>query len=232
MSLSGTRRLAKRSLPAVLAVFVFVTQTQAAEQAGVPAQPGPAQQAPAAPAPAAVQPAPLPVEQSLKLTVLAGNDEMNDLERHVMAPLVVQVTDRYDNPLQGAEVVFRFPLNGPGAAFSDGKVTTTVRTNAEGQVAATGWQANGQAGRFEVHVNATYGNQIGETTLTMTNVTKVIEEKPKTAVGGLWSHRWVKIAVIGGAVAIGVGIYFATRGGGSSGRTVTITPGSPTVTGP
>jgi hypothetical protein len=170
----------------------------------------------------------------LKLLVLAGNEEQNDLTRHVMAPVVVQVTDRYDNPLQGAEVVFRFPLDGPSAAFPDGKTTATVRTNAEGQAAASGWMANGQTGQFQVHVNATYGNQIGETTLSMVNATKVVEEKPKSTVGGLWSHRWVKIAVIGGAaLAIGLGVYFGTRGGGgSSGHPVTITPGGPTVGAP
>jgi hypothetical protein len=32
----------------------------------------------------------LPVEQSLKILVLAGSGEANDLERRVMAPLVIQ----------------------------------------------------------------------------------------------------------------------------------------------
>jgi hypothetical protein len=241
MSLSGTRGLGKRYLPVVLAGLVAITQTQAAEQAAVPPQaaqaPGPQAapaQTPPPVAPAPAQPlAPLPVEQSLKIRVLAGNDEMNDLERRVMAPLVVQVADRDERPVEAAEVVFRFPVSGPGAAFAGGKTALTVRTNSNGQAAALNWMANGQVGKFQVHVTATYGNQVGETTLTMTNVTRVVEQKQKTKAASWWSHRWVKIAVIGGVAAIGVGVYLATRGGSKgSGSTVTIAPGSPTVGAP
>jgi hypothetical protein len=160
---------------------------------------------------------------------------MNDLERRVMAPLVVQVTDRDERPVETAEVVFRFPVSGPGSAFAGGKTSQTVRTNSEGQASALNWMANGQVGKFQVHVTATYGNQVGETTLTMINVTRVVEEKPKSTAAGWWSHRWVKIAVIGGAAAaIGIGVFLATRGGskGSSGATIGVTPGSPTVGAP
>jgi hypothetical protein len=243
--------LANRFLPVTVAGLLAITQTQAAEQAAVPAQAAPAQAAPGqavpvtagpqtpppgAPAPAApAQPVgQLPVEQSLSIRVLAGNNEMNDLERRVMAPLVVQVADHEERPVDTAEVVFRFPVSGPGATFSDGKTSKTVRTNGEGQAAALNWMANGQVGKFQVHVTATYGNQVGETTLTMINVTRVVDEKPKSTAAGWWSHRWVKIAVIGGAAAIGVGVFLATRGGskGSSGPTIGVTPGPPTVGAP
>jgi hypothetical protein len=175
----------------------------------------------------------LPVEQSLKITVLAGNDEMNDLQRHVMAPLVVQVEDQNDRPMDGAEVVFRFPISGPSAAFAGGKTSATVRTNSGGQAAATNWMANGQVGTFEVHVNASYGNQIGETTLKMTNVTRIEEVKKVSKGKSLWSHTWFKAAVIGGAaLAVGLGVYFGTRGGGKSGNTVGVSPGPVTVSAP
>jgi len=224
-----------------LAGLLLVTQAQAAEQAAVPlaelAQATPAQVSPPQPGsqnPASVGPvATLPVEQSLKIRVLAGMDEMNDLERRVMAPLVVQVTDRDDRPVGTAEVVFRFPITGPGATFAGGKTSQTVRTNTDGQAAALNWMANGQVGKFQVHVNATYGNQVGETTLSMTNVTRVVEEAPKSKASGWWSHRWVKVAVIGGVAAIVIGVVLATRGGSkSSGSTVTIIPGSPGVGAP
>ena len=49
----------------------------------------------------------------------------------------------------------------------------------------------------------------------------------------MWSHTWFKIAVIGGAaVAIGLGVYFGTRGGSKSGSTVGVSTGPPTVTTP
>jgi hypothetical protein len=101
--------------------------------------------------------APLPTVQSLRVLALAGDGEMNDLERRVMAPLVVQVIDQNDRPVEGGDVVFRFPLNGPGAVFADQKTSKTVKTNAQGQAAATGWFANGELGKFQVHVTAAYG---------------------------------------------------------------------------
>ncbi len=129
-------------MPQALAVLLAVTQIQAAEQAAAPQTPAAAQTSPpAAPNPAPPPSAALPVEQSLKILVLAGNGEMNDLERRVMAPLVVQVLDQNDRPVDGAEVVFRFPLNGPTATFSGGKSSDTVRTNAGGQAAAVNWMA-------------------------------------------------------------------------------------------
>jgi hypothetical protein len=240
-----SRRLRRRWLPQTLAVLLVVTEVQAAEQAAAPPQaPAAAPQAatpPAPPSPPPAQPlgaSQLPVEQSLKVLVLAGNGESNDLERRLMAPLVVEVLDRNERAVEGAEVIFRFPISGPSATFPGGKTSVTVRTNGTGQAAALNWMANGQTGTFQVHVNASYGNQVGEATLSMTNATRVNEEKQAKAAKGesLWSHRWFKIAVIGGAaLAVGLGVYFATRGGGGksgSGSTVTITPGSPGVSGP
>jgi hypothetical protein len=233
-----SRRLWLRWLPQALAVLLVVTQIQAAEQAAAPQTPAVTPQAGTLPTPAnptPAQPVPqLPVEQSLKIRVLAGNGEMNDLERRVMAPLVIQVLDQNERPLAGAEVVVRFPLNGPSATFAGGKSAITIRTRGDGQAAATNWMANG-VGTFQVHVNATYGNQVGETTVSMTNVTRIVDTGKSAKHETLWSHRWFKIAVIGGAaVAIGLGVYFGTRGGSKSGSgsTVTITPGSPGIGAP
>jgi hypothetical protein len=147
---------------------------------------------------------------------------------------VVQVVDQNERPMEGADVVFRFPISGPGAAFTGGKSSVTVKTNGGGQAAAVNWMANGQTGTFQVHVSASYGNQVGETTLSMTNVTRIVDEDRTSKHESLWSHRWFKVAVIGGAAAIAVGVVLATRGGGSkaSTSTVTISPGPPTVGGP
>ncbi len=167
--------------------------------------------------------------------MLAGSGEQNDLQRRIMAPLVVQVEDQNDRPVESAEVVFRFPINGPSATFTGGKTSATVRTNGGGQAAAVNWMANGQVGTFQVHVNASYGNQVGEATVSMENVTRVVAEAKKSKAGSLWSHTWFKVAVIGGAaVAIGLGVYFGTRGGSAkgSGSTIGINPGSPTVGAP
>jgi len=177
--------------------------------------------------------APLPIVRNLKLIVLAGEGEMNDLERRVMAPLVVQVLDQNDRPVAGADVVFRFPPEGPSATFANEKSAQTSRTDAQGQASATGWTANQKLGSFQVHATATYGNQMGEKVVTMSNVAKIIE-KPKKGKQSFWSSRKFKILVIAGAAATVAGILIAkhTGGGGSAAAqtsTVIITPGSPTI---
>jgi hypothetical protein len=247
MSHTRTRGLTGRCLSTALAGLLAITQAQAAEQAAVPTQAAPAQTAPAEPGaqnpqqtappqPPAEPPAQLPVEQSLHVRVLAGSDEQNDLERRIMAPLVVQVTDRDERPMEGADVVFRFPINGAGATFAGGRTSVSVRTNTNGQAAALNWIANGQVGKFQVHVNASYGNQVGEATLSMSNVTRVVEVAHQGKGKSWWSHTWVKVAVIGGgASVIAIAVVLATRGGGggkSSGGSTTISPGSPTVGAP
>jgi hypothetical protein len=245
----------QRWLPQVLAAILVITPVYADEQAtAAPQNPPPASQQPATqpdpaapqnpppatqPAPVPAQPAPvkpmapLPTVKNLKLLVLAGNGEMNDLERRVMAPLVVQVLDQNDRPVEGAEVVFRFPLNGPSATFPGAKISQIVRTNGTGEAAAVNWMANGEVGQLEVHVTATYGNEQGETTVKMSNVTKIVEGSRKGGKANHWySPTWVKVALIAGAAGAVVGIVLATRGGGHSGSSsppITITPGSPTV---
>lgn len=176
---------------------------------------------------------PLPIVRSLKVTPLAGSNELNDLERSVMAPLVVQVLDQNDNPVEGAEVVFRFPVTGPGGVFLNQKNVQTVKTNSYGQAAAVGWKANSQTGSFRVHVTASRGNEIGEVTIPMTNVTRIAaEEREKRR--GWWSSKWAKVGAIAGAAAVVTGVVLATRSSGSSASTPTITarPGSPTIGGP
>ena len=94
------------------------------------------------------------------------------------------------------------------------------------------WRANNQTGIFQVHVTATYANQQGEATFSMTNATRVVQEGSRARRVSWWSHWWVKAAVIGGGAALVAGIFLATRGGASKGSTITISPGTPSVGGP
>ncbi len=201
----------------------------------LPPHAGAQQQAPAAP-PQTKTPDVATTMQSLRVIALAGNGESNDLERRVMAPLVIEVLDLQDRPIEGAEVVFRFPLRGPSAMFADQQLAKTVRTNGQGEAAATGWTANSEVGSFQVHVTAVYGNQVGETTITMSNATRVRDEDLNRTVrrkGGLWSNKWFRIGLIAGGAAVVVGVVLATRGGSSAKTsTITINPGSPSVGGP
>jgi hypothetical protein len=177
-----------------------------------------------------VAPAAIPMTQSLKIIVLAGQQGQNDLEHHVMSPLAFQVLDQNDFPVEGADVVLRFPLAGASASFDRQQSAHTFKTDATGQARATGWQANNQFGNFQVQVTATYRTQMGQATVSMSNVSKIVERKDKGR--HWWSSRTGKIVIIavvaGGVVA---GVLLATRGG-SSGTTVTISPGAPTLGAP
>lgn len=219
-------------LPHVLAILLVLAPCRANDQAPAAPQAAPPQ---TSPTPGQVQPmAQLPIVQNLKVKALAGDREMNDLERRVMAPLVVQVLDQNDRPVEGADVVFRFPLNGPGATFTGGKTSATVRTNGQGQAAAMNWMANNEVGTFQIRVTATYGNQMGEATVSMSNVTKIVEENKRAKQTHWYSSKWVKIAIVAGVAGAVTGIVLGTRGGSSTATTptITISPGSPGVGGP
>src|SRR5579864_7190203 len=225
-------------LPQFLALLLAVLPVLA-DGPGAQASQQPTSAAPQSANQPAPPPAALPTIVGLKLVPLAGKGETNDLERKLMAPLVVEVLDQQDRPVEGAEVVFRFPIQGPSAVFVGGKTTQTVRTNSLGQAAALNWMANDQVGRFEIHVAASYANQVGETTFSMFNATKVVQRDASVGTSrekrGWFSPTWVKVAVIAGGAALAVGIALALRGGGSKAATttapptVTITPGPPTI---
>lgn len=184
---------------------------------------------------APARPAAGPLVQSLHLIPLAGNGETNDLEGRVMAPLVVDVLDQNDRPVEGAEVVFRFPVSGPSAIFADKSTSQTVRSNADGQAAAVGWTANSLRGAVRVQVTATRGTDQGSVAITMFNGSRATAQAQ--AHKSWWSSKWAKIGVIGGAALTAGLIVWATHGGGSgtaaaSGVTISATPGSTTIGGP
>jgi len=166
---------------------------------------------------------------TLRILTLVGNGGVNDMERQVMTPLAVQVLDQNDLPVEGATVVFRFPINGPSATFADQQSAQTVRTNASGQARATGWKANDQPGTFAVQITATRGTDQGLGSVSMTNVTRILPEteKPRKR---WWTSKWAKIAYIGAAAAITTGIVLNSRGPGAT--TIQGAPGAPTIGGP
>jgi hypothetical protein len=176
------------------------------------------------------QPLPLPTVQDLRVVPLAGSGGVNDLERKIMSPLVVQVLDQESRPIEGAQVVFRFPLNGPSATFPNQQTSQTTRSNADGQAAATGWMANNHAGTFQVQVTATRGNEIGQASISMTNATRILDEsRGKTK--HWWSSKTAKILLIAGVAGTVAAVVLATRGGNGV-RTVTASPGAPTIGAP
>lgn len=170
----------------------------------------------------------LPQIQSLRVAVLAGNNESNNMETRTMAPLVVQVLDREARPVEGADVTFRFPASGPSAIFANGERSQIFRTNSDGQVAATGWMATG-LGRFQVKVTANRRGETGEATVSMTNADRVAPPVKKEK--HWYSSGWFKAALIAGAAGAVTGIVLTQTGGNGSAPPVTISVGSPTIGG-
>ncbi len=166
--------------------------------------------------------------QSMKIVPLAGNNAVNDLERGVMTPLAVQVLDQNDLPVDGATVIFRFPLNGPSAMFADQQSAQTIRTGANGQARAAGWTANNQVGTFVVQVTATRGSEQGLGTITMSNVPRIL---PASQIPHKrwWTSKWAKIGYVAGAGAIATGIALSHR---ASTTTIQGSVGFPTIGGP
>ncbi|SRR5579884_193624 len=216
------KRPAPAMLPVVAALFALAPEA-------FPQTPPPYAAAPVPPAIAATV-------QDLRIIPLTVNNETNDLQRRIMAPLVVQVLDQESRPLEGVDVTFRFPLNGPSATFADGQTSRTTRTNAEGQAAATGWMANRTAGTFQVQVTATRGNQMGQTMIAMTNATRILDESKDKNNKHWYSSKRATIGIVAGAAAaVAITVLAATHGGGSSSPgviAVTASPGSPTIGAP
>lgn len=187
---------------------------------------GPAARAQTAePRPPASRPAGL--LPTLQVIVLAGDGEVNDIEKKIMAPLVVQVLDLQSRPVEGADVTFRFPLGGATAAFADGQLSRTFRTNADGQTAATGWTANNQAGPVNVRVTAVRGNETGEAVVTMLNGTGGARSR-KDAPKRWWNTGWFKALLVAGVAGGAAAGILATRG---SEPTISVTPGAPSIGG-
>jgi len=226
MKFTGSEGLRTRRWfsPVLVLLLAFTSPFTSTMRAQAQATPSPAQAA-----------KPAVMSQSLRVLALTGNGEVNDLEGRVMAPLVVNVLDQNGRPIEGADVVFRFPVSGPSATFADGSTSQTVRSNADGQAGASGWMANSQLGNVRVQVTATQGNEMGGTVITMINGSRASAQDLRKS-KSWWSSKWVKIGVIGGAAAAtGLSIWATHRGSGgtvASGTTVSASPGGPTIGGP
>jgi len=161
--------------------------------------------------PPAPAPAPPP---DLKIVVLEGAGAINNIRQHRAKDPVIQVADETGAPVKDASVTFILPDTGPSGMFGASGRTLTVLTDEKGQAAGRGLVPNQVAGKFEIHVVASYREQRARALITQTNAT------PAEAAGGGSSKKFLLIALIGGAVAGGA---FAAMGhGGSSSPSASI----------
>lgn len=167
-----------------------------------------------------------PVTQSLKILVLEGQHSVNDVTRRIGVQPVVEVRDENDRPVEGANVIFRLPPNGPGGTFDGHALSETVRTNGHGQAGASGFAPNAAPGTFDIHVTALLGSRMGQATITQTNAAnRLVMVAPQVNKKPMWRNKYVLIA-IGAAAAAGIALAVAS---GSGNKGVTITPGPVTI---
>lgn len=164
---------------------------------------------------------------ALKIVVLEGEGARNDLRSGTAVAPRVQVLDENGRPVADAEVVFRLPMEGPGGSFHGWVKTQTVRTNAEGIAAASGYAPNDLEGRFNIRVTAKAGTQEASAVIAQANVRG-------SGANGRSSRKWWILAAVGAGA--GAAIAAAASGNGSDGVAVTtpitITAGPVTVAGP
>ena len=170
---------------------------------------------------------------NLKIVIVEGEGAKNSIRTRSAIQPVVEVRDEADKPVPGAEVVFQLPAAGPGGVFNGWMRTQTVKTNAEGRAAASGFTPNEEEGRFNIRVTATHANSTGSAVISQANIRGT--GSGSTARSG--GRNWKLWAILGAAaIAGGAAAAAAGDGNGSSSGPVTnpvvITPGAISVAGP
>jgi hypothetical protein len=176
-------------------------------------------------------PATAPLPEGLKILVLEGQDNVNNIRAPMSVNVVVEVRDENDRPVEGAKVNFQMPIMGPSGGFEGGVRNKEATTNIQGQ-ASVSYTPNMELGRFAIQVKATQGGRGGMTTIMQQNSTTSEAGGKKS-----WFSRHKVLVIVIVAAAAGAGLAIGlTRGGSKSGSsgggTVTIAPGVPTVAGP
>lgn len=168
----------------------------------------------------------------LKIIVVQGEGAQNNVRSRSAAPLVVEVRDASDKPIERAEVVFQLPAYGPSGVFNGWMRNQLARTNAEGRAESSGYTPNDEPGRFNIKVTATSGTKTSSAVIAQSNVSGAGTPQVKQDRSKMW-----KILAVVGAAGLAGGIVAATRGGDSSSSAaasvpITISPGTVTVGGP
>lgn len=169
----------------------------------------------------------------LRIVIVEGEGAVNNIRQRIAREPIVQVEDENRKPLAGATVVFLLPDSGASGVFPNGTRMLTVTTDAQGRAVATGLRPNNIAGKFQIRVSANFQGMTGSASITQTNAMAAA-----AAAGGA-SGKMIAIIAVVGAGAAG-GAIAATRGGKGAEagpsqpprRTVSITPGTPSVGAP
>ena len=171
----------------------------------------------------------------LKIVVIEGEGARNSISSGRGVAPVVEVRDDQDKPVTGASVTFEAPVDGASANFFGWLRTQTVKTDAKGIAAASGYTPNSMNGKFQIKVMATMATKSGSAVVTQTNANGPTEASASPMAKP--SNKTLKILAVLGAAAIAGGVAAKKAGGGSTAAAtptspVTITSGPVTVAGP
>ena len=158
--------------------------------------------------------------RTLGIFVLAGDGAVNSLHSRLSAPLVIEIRDHQNAPVEGAEVILQLPTTGPSGFFPGQQLTWTGTTDANGQVAAASFTPNQEKGRFDIQVTARYAGSLSHTVISQTNAFRAVAlDSPRHSTR---SRMW-KVAAVAGACGAAGGIVWALHGGGKP--SVSLQPG-------
>lgn len=139
----------------------------------------------------------------LKILILSGDAATHRAGKAAAgSPITIRVVNESGQPVEGAQVVFGLPSDGPGAAFVLGRIrrtrvkTITLESDQEGMVKAPGMVANAYAGPFVVRVAAREGGRTGNTEIPQTNVDLVTADAEGRGSGFFWRFLAVGVGLV------------------------------------
>lgn len=161
-----------------------------------------------------------PDDQKLFITIVDGDEAVNNIRRRTNREAIVQVEDHNHKPVAGAIVVFTLPNQGAGGTFAgNGSNILTATTDQAGRAVAV-VKPNAVAGNYQMSVRATKGTLAGVAVVKGANVLGAAGGIAGLGVG-------LTVAIIAGVVAGGVIAGTQLTGGGSSRTRVSV--GTPTL---
>ena len=123
---------------------------------------------PAAPAFAQAVPA---TPMMLHITILDGEDALNNVRERTAREPIVQVEDENHKPVAGALILFSIQNGGTGATGTfNGLSTLSVTTDSEGKAIAHGLKPNATSGSYTIGVTATLGALVATTIIHQSNI--------------------------------------------------------------
>lgn len=173
--------------------------------------------------------APLVAQQAstgtLKINPLLGDGAVNSIPSGIATAPVIEVRDDNDRPVEGAVVLFRLPAEGPSAVFANNALEYKTKTNISGQATVSGFRANGLAGRFEIHVTASYQDRKGEVVIRQSNSTGLVAMDREAPPVKSSRRRWIILGALGAGAAVAIGLLVGGSESSSSQNGAVLTPG-------